>query len=274
MASDSGRALVTGASAGIGTAFAEAIARRGQDLVLTARRTDRLEQIAARLRAESDVEVEVITADLTQESDVVRLEEALSSDDRLTLLVNNAGFGGYRPFVELDPGDAENILAVHVGATIRLTHAALPGMVERGNGSVINIASMLAYSGLLPAPPLPFRATYAAAKSFVITFSQLLAGEVAHAGVRVMACCPGLVSTEFHDVEGMDVSHMPQMTAEDVVSAALKGLELGETICVPGLEDVTMLEEALQAQMKVMFVSAGPGATGELASRYRQEPSP
>src|SRR5687768_4346002 len=97
MASDLGRALVTGASSGIGAAFAEAIAHRGQDLILTARRTDRLEEMATRLRSESDVEVEVITADLTQESDVARLEEALSSDDRLTLLVNNAGFGGYRP---------------------------------------------------------------------------------------------------------------------------------------------------------------------------------
>jgi short-subunit dehydrogenase len=269
MASELGRALVTGASAGIGTAFAEAIARRGQDLILTARRTDRLEQIAARLSAETESDVEVVPADLTQRSDVARLEKLLSSDERLTLLINNAGFGGYRPFVELDPDDAEDILAVHVGATVRLTRAALPGMIERGNGAVINVASMLAYSGLLPAPPLPFRATYAAAKSFVITFSQLVAGEVAQAGVRVMVCCPGLVSTEFHDVEGMDVSHMPKMSAQDVVSAALKALELGETICVPGLEDTTMLEEALQAQVKVMFAAAGPGATGELASRYR-----
>jgi short-subunit dehydrogenase len=269
MASDRGRALVTGASGGIGSAFAEAIARRGEDLILTARRTDRLEQLAARLRAETESEVEVVPADLTQDEDVDALVERLSSEDRLTFLVNNAGFGGYRPFVELDPDDAENILDVHVGATVRLTRAALPGMIERGSGAVINVASMLAYSGLLPAPPLPFRATYAAAKSFVITFSQLVAGEVARSGVRVMVCCPGLVRTEFHDVEGMDISHMPQMSAEDVVSAALKGLELGETICVPGLEDVTMLEEALQAQMKVMFTSAGPGATGELASRYR-----
>jgi uncharacterized protein len=269
MASDRGKALVTGASAGIGTAFADAIARRGQDLILTARRTDRLEQIAARLRAETDREVEVVTADLTQESNVARLEELLSSDDRLALLVNNAGFGGYRPFVELDPDDARKILSVHVEATVRLTRAVLPGMIERGAGSIINVASMLAYSGLLPAPPLPFRATYAAAKSFVITFSQLVAGEVAQSGVRVTVCCPGLVSTEFHDVEGMDVSHMPQMSAEDVASAALKAVELGETICVPGLEDISMLEEALQAQMKVMFAAAGPGATGELASRYR-----
>ena len=268
---DRGKAVVTGASAGIGAAFAHAVARQGHDVMLTARRRDRLDELAVTLRAETGREVDVVPADLSQRSDVENLARMLWDDDRVTLLINNAGFGGYGPFVELDPKDAENIVAVHVGATVRLTRAVLPKMVERGGGAIINVASLLAFSGLLPAPPLPFRATYAAAKSFIVTFSQLLAGEVANTGIQVMACCPGVVTSEFHEVQGIDVSHMPQMSAQDVVIAAFKALELGETVCAPGLEEAELMDEAFQALLKVMFAGGGPGATGELATRYRSE---
>ena len=263
------RALVTGASSGIGAAFAREIAAQGHDLIITARRGDRLEALASQLSADTGVDVRVIVADLSLTGDLEGLEEVVRSDERLSLLVNNAGFGAYQPFVDLEPEVLRNLISVNVVAIAHLARAAIPGMLERGGGSMINMASLLAFSGLMPAPPLPFRATYAAAKSFIITFSQMLAGEVAGTGVDVMACCPGVVTSEFHEVQGMDVSAMPHMAAEDVVTAAFKGLELGETICCPGLEDATLLDDALQGQLKVMFAGAGPGSSGGLASRYR-----
>jgi short-subunit dehydrogenase len=263
-----GTALVTGASAGIGRAFARRLAHLGHDMVVTGRRGDRLEELAGELRRDAGVAVDVVVADLAEPAGIGALEERVAGDERLALVVNNAGFGAYGPFEELGPETARGLLSVHVGATVRLTMAALPGMVARGTGSIVNMASLLAFSGLLPAPPLPFRATYAASKSFVITFSQLLAGELVGTGVRVIACCPGVTTSEFHDIQGMDVSAVPQMAADDVVTAALTGLELGEIVCAPGLEDSAMLDEVFQAQLKVVLAAAGPAATGTLASRY------
>lgn len=269
MASNNKSALITGASAGIGEAFAERLARDGYDLIITARRGGRLESLAERLGQETDSTVEVLTADLTDENDLARLEERAASDDHLSLLINNAGFGGYRPFVDLDPDVAEDLIDVHVTAMVRLTSAVLPGMIARDRGAVVNMASLLAFSPSLPAPPLPHRATYVGAKSFIVAFTQLLAGELAGTAVRAMVCCPGIVESEFHEVQGMDLSHMPAMSAEDVVTAVLTGLERGEVICIPPLEDDSVLEAFLEAQRAVLFVGGPGGSAGQLASRYR-----
>jgi short-subunit dehydrogenase len=271
MAATRYRAIVTGASAGIGEAFAERLARDGHDLILAARRKDRLDAIAERLAKETGADIEVFALDLSKAADLAKLEERAAADVHLSLLINNAGFGGYRPFVELEPRIADELVDVHVRATVRLTRAALPGMIARDRGAIVNIASLLAFSGTLVADPLPQRVVYAAAKSFMVTFTQTLAGELAGTGVRAMVCCPGIVKTEFHEVQGMDLSHVPRMSSEDIVTATLAGLELGEVICVPALEDASLVEKIGESQRALLgsaSVGARSGAGPQLATRY------
>jgi uncharacterized protein len=260
------RALVTGASSGIGAAFAQRLGKEGFDLVVVARRRRRLETLAERLTRDAGVEVEVIAADLTDSDDVRRLEATIGEDAALELLVNNAGFGGYMPFLELDPDIAEALIRVHVLALTRLTRAALPAMLERGRGAVINVASLLGFTGSMPPQPLPHRATYASAKAYMITFTQALAHELDGTGVRLQVLCPGLVKTEFHEVAGFDRAQVPfpPMEPEEVVDASLTGLQLGEVICVPGLEDLEVLERAAEHQRAVFQTAIG----GPLADRY------
>ncbi len=172
------------------------------------------------------------------------MEKRIADDASLELLINNAGFGAYMPFVELDPDRAEESINLQVLAVTRLTRAALPGMVARGHGSIINVSSRLAFSGSMGSTQLAKRAVYAGAKSFVTTFSQLVQSELEGTGVQVQVLCPGIVWTEFHEIQGMDSNRYPAaivMTAEDVVQASLKGLELGEVICVPALEDESLV---------------------------------
>lgn len=257
-------ALVTGASAGIGEAYAERLARDGFDLIVTARREDRLRTLAERLGKEHDVSVEVLPADLSEAEGRRMLEERVAASDRLALLVNNAGFGAYRRFVDLDPDVAQSLIDVHVTATVRLTRAALPGMIARGRGAIINVSSLLAFSGPVSNPLLPIRATYAAAKAFIVTFSQRLADELDGTGVRVQVCCPGRVVTEFHTVQGIDMSSSPRMDPAEVVTASLAGLDAGEVVCCPSVEDASTLERLAQAQGAALAA----GATAELASRY------
>jgi len=258
------RALVTGASAGIGEAFAERLARDGYDLVVVARRGDRLEALAERLEKDNGAAVDVVVADLGTEEGIARVETIAAGDDRLGLLVNNAGFGAYRPFVELDPATASQLVNVHVMSVMRVTRAAIPGMIARGRGGVITIASLLAFSGTIPANPIPNRVTYAAGKAFQVAFTQLLAGELAGTGVRVSVCCPGVVKTEFHTVQGMDMSMLPRMSSEDVVQAALAAHAAGEVTSSPGFDDAALWSRLAEAQTGVMF-SGKP----ELAPRYR-----
>jgi hypothetical protein len=260
--------LVTGASSGLGAAFAERLARDGQNLILVARRRERLEQLAGRLRSEYSVEVEPMAADLSDHEQLLRVEQRIIVGPALAQLVNNAGFAGYRPFVDLDSDRAEQLINLQVLAVTRLTRAALPGMIEAGRGAIINVSSRLAFSAPIPSPPLPKRATYAASKAFVLTFTQLLANELQGTGVRVQALCPGVVQTEFHQVVGIDPGSYPPgivMTPEDVVSASLSGLELGEVVCVPPLEDLSLLSRIEEDQRQFFEQSR----TGTLAQRYR-----
>jgi uncharacterized protein len=251
------RALVTGASAGIGKAFAERLASDGHDLVLVARRRGRLEELAERLQRDTGAQSTVIAADLADARALAEVEARVASDERLSLLVNNAGFGGYCAFASIDPKVIDDLIAVHVRAVTRLTRAALPGMIRRGTGGVINVASPLALSGSLPPNPLPLRATYAAAKAYMLTFSQTLMGELTGTGVQVQVCLPGRVSTEFNLVQGIDTSkYPPMMTAEDVVAASLAGLKQGEIVCVPALADATMVERVNDAAAAVVRAAA------------------
>jgi uncharacterized protein len=261
------RALVTGASSGIGLAFAERLARNRYDLIIVARRRERLEALAQRLRAEQHVNVDVLVADLTQRDDLQAVEQRVADDPALSLLVNNAGFGGYMPFVALDPDRAEELIRLQVLAVTRLTRAVLPGMIERGQGAIINVSSRLALSAALPSPPLPKRAIYAASKAYINAFTQLLHDELQGTGVQVQALCPGVVRTEFHAQMGMDVERLPAValtTPEAVVEASLAGLRLGEVICVPTLDDPALLRQVDASQRQVLEHSQ----SGSIAERY------
>src|SRR5438477_2839837 len=260
-------ALVTGASAGIGQAFAERLARDGRDVIVVARRRERLEELAQRLKKDNGVDATVLAADLTQPEDLHAVEQAIAEHPTLDLVVNSAGFGGYKPFVDLPPDEAEELIRLHIVALTRLTHAALPGMVSRKRGAIVNIASLLAFSASVPAPPMPFRAVYAGAKSYIVTFSEIVAAEVKASGVQVQALCPGIVATEFHDVRGLKSDGMPHgMSPENVVEGSLAGLRLGDVICIPQIDDrgvISQLEESRTALLRMAGMT-------EVAERYRR----
>jgi short-subunit dehydrogenase len=224
------RAFVTGGSAGIGAGFARALARRQYDLVLVARRRERLEGIGKELAESRGVEVEALCADLTVPAELEAVAARIEAEVP-DLLVNNAGFGTMGVFAELDPARELEEVALNVSALLRLTRAVLPGMIARGRGAVINVSSMAAFQ------PMPWNATYAASKAFVNAFTEALHEEVQGTGVRVQALCPGFTRTEFQQVAGVDAGQVPDfawMEVEPVVEASLAGLERGELVCVPG----------------------------------------
>jgi len=259
-------AVVTGASSGIGQAYAERLAREGYDLVIVARRRERLDALAKRLRDEARVTVEPLTADLTDDRDLARVEARVAGERALELLVNNAGFGAYMPFEKLPPERADDLVRVHVLAPTRLSRAAVPGMVERKKGAIVNVASMLAFSASLPPEPLPNRVVYAASKAYLVAFSQALAAELAQSGVRVQALCPGIVATEFHVAQGASGPLPGAMDPAEVVQASLAGLQSGEVVCAPTVEDAEKLRSV--AESGRAFFAGRP--SGALASRYRR----
>jgi short-subunit dehydrogenase len=259
-------ALVTGASSGIGAALAERLAGDGHDLIIVARRRERLEALAERLQAETGVAVEVLVADLTNADDLHRVEARVADEARLELLVNNAGFPGYGPFAEIDPDVGERLIDLHTLAPLRVTRAALPGMIARGRGAVVNVASLLSLSGPLKIG-MAGRATYAGAKAFLLVFTQALAGELEGTGVRAMVCLPGMVESEFHGMRRGGAHGMPIMSSEDVAQAIVVGLGLGETVCVPALDDLAPFDALRDIQRAIL---ADGNRTSQLAARYRR----
>ena len=254
-------ALVTGASSGIGKAFAERLAAAGYDLIVVGRRRDRLEALAA---SQKDVAVQVVAADLSTDDGIDTVAELCSSQP-LTLLVNNAGVAHYMPMADLPAAKARELLQVKVVAPTMLIRAALPGMIARGTGTIVNVAGMIAFSGPAPAPPPQGgRAVYAGTLAQIVAMSQTLHAELAETGVKVHVVCPGVVATEFHEVQGMDLSSIPRMSAEDVVTAALAGIELGEAVIAPGVADYGLLEAVFSADL-----AAFHGQSPQLASRYQ-----
>jgi uncharacterized protein len=226
------RALVTGASAGIGAAFAERLARDGWNLCIVARRRNRLDELARRLRRENEVGVQVVAADLTDDRDLHRVERLVAGDAQLELLVNNAGTADFGPFIERDRDVEEKEIRLDVVAVVRLTHAALPGMVKRRRGDIVNVSSLAALT------PGPNFAVYSACKSFLNSFTEALHFELTGTGVRLQALCPGMTRTEIFDVAGANPSAVPGvvwMEAADVVDESLAALERGTLVCVPGV---------------------------------------
>ena len=261
-----GLAVVTGASSGIGEAYAERLAAGGWDLIVVARRADRLGKLAARLNDAHAVTVRAIEADLADPGEVQRICDQMGALP-VDMLVNNAGLAHYMPFADLPPGQAVELVDLNVLAPVLLTRAALPGMLARSRGTVINVASLLAFSGAVRAPFLPQRAVYAATKSFLVTFSQALAAEVAGRGVQVQVVCPGVVRSEFHSRQGLDMSAVPRMEPGQVVEAGLADLADGLVVSVPGLGDTGPLARLEAASQELV----GAARTTELPARYRRD---
>jgi short-subunit dehydrogenase len=229
-------ALVTGASAGIGNAFVRRLARDGYDLVLVSRDEERLGALADELKGTYGVAVDVLAADLSDDAGCGLVEARLADRSRpVDLLVNNAGFAVRQRFLSADIEDEERMLRVLVRAVLRLSRAAVPGMLERGRGAVINVSSV---AGFFP------QGTYSAAKAWVTSFSQGLAADVAGSGVQVMALCPGYTHTEFHERAGIDMRRTPDwlwLDADDVVAESLAALARGHVVCVPGAQYKTIV---------------------------------
>ena len=210
-------AVVTGASSGIGAVYADRLAARGYDLVLVARRLERLRELASRLTAAHGVDVRLIEANLTQEAGLAQVEDVLRSDGRVALLVNNAGNGKLSSTVDMADADAASTLALNAVAPTRLVRAVLPAFLQRNSGRIINVASVMALHAL------PITTLYSATKSYLLTFSRGLQAELAGTGVRVQAVLPAGVATEFYDQSGVPLSAFDPaavMTTEDLVDAA------------------------------------------------------
>ena len=250
-------ALVTGASSGIGQAFAQRLGTEGYNLIVVGRRRERLAELVAAL---PNVEVRPVVADLATDAGVQAVADICATEE-LHLLVNNAGVAHYMPFTALPADKASELLHVKVVAPTLLARAAVPGMVARGEGTIINVAGMLAFGGPAPAQG---RAVYTGTLAHLVALSQQLHQELSPQGVRVQVLCPGVVATEFHERQGIDLSAMPRMSAGDVVTASLRGLTLGEVVCAPGVEHAELLEAVFGADLAAFHAQAP-----QLAQRYR-----
>jgi short-subunit dehydrogenase len=232
--SHKGTALITGASSGIGAVYADRLSKAGYDLTLVARRADRLQEIARHLTTASGRSVETLAADLTQPGDLARVEDVLKSDKSITLFINNAGIAAAAPLLQSNVDEMVRMITLNVTAPTRLAYAVAPAFVERGSGTIINIASIVALN------PKLLNGVYAGSKAFVLAFSQSLQNELADKGVRIQAVLPGATATDLWDKAGLPIHNLPKeivMTTEDMVDAALAGLAQGEFVTIPALPD-------------------------------------
>ena len=228
-------ALITGASAGIGATFARKLAERGCDLILVARRRERLEQLAGEIQREHDISIKIITADLGNDSDLARVCEQIRACPNLEYLVNNAGFGLLPKFAESDIESQDAMGRLHVMAPLNLTHTALPKMAERNRGFIINVSSVAAFF------QSPSNVVYCSTKRWLVSFSDGLNVELADTNVVVQALCPGFTYSEFHDIMKVDRRSVPKnmwLSADYVVEKSLRALGDGKGkrkkyLCIP-----------------------------------------
>jgi short-subunit dehydrogenase len=224
--------LVTGGSNGIGEALAHQMAAAGHDLVLVARGEAGLRRVGGEIAEAHGVDVEILAADLSDPDELATVESRLSSADApVELLVNNAGVGSVGSFASLPLEGEIAQLDTNVGALVRLTHSALPLMIDRGHGGVLNVASLGAFQ------PAPLNATYAATKAFVLSFTEAIHEEVLRSGVRVTCLCPGFTRTGFQARSGMEAAAVPErlwMSAADVAAAGWSGWDANRAVVVPG----------------------------------------
>ncbi|WP_404477758.1 SDR family NAD(P)-dependent oxidoreductase [Novosphingobium sp. BL-52-GroH] len=235
--------LVTGASDGIGAVYADRLARRGHDLILVARRVDRLADLAATLSAETGVSVEVIGADLADARALAGIEARLREDRTITGLVNNAGIANEGPILAADPDYLSGMIDLNVRAVTRLSAAIAPHLAEAGAGTIINVTSVTALM------PEGFTSVYPATKAFVLAFSEALHAELGPKGVRVQAVLPGITRTAIWTEEAL-AGLPPEMVmhVDEMVDAALAGLDLGETVTIPALPDMADYEAYVAAR--------------------------
>ncbi|MDX8433204.1 SDR family oxidoreductase [Mesorhizobium abyssinicae] len=255
-----GTAVITGASSGIGAVYADRLAGQGYDLVLVARRADRLQEVADRLAYAYGRKVTTIVTDLADDADLRRVEQAIATDESVTLLVNNAGMGGIETVANADADAAESMIKVNVVALTRLTRAALPGLLARNRGAIVNIASVVAYG-------IAVGGIYSGTKAYVVNFTEALQKEVAGTAVKAQVVLPGPIRTEFWDASGISLDRINQdwvMSADDLVDAALAGLAQGETVTAPGLADPAGLDTYLVARDQFY----GSLFAGKPATRY------
>lgn len=254
--------LITGASSGIGATYADRFARRGHDLVLVARDKTRMETLAERLRAETGVKIEVLAADLTRVEDVEAVVARLRDDERIGVLVNNAGASLSGGFTRQEAGDIMRLVSLNASAVAALASAVAPRFIKAGQGAIINIGSVV---GLAPELGL---SVYGATKAFVLYLSQGLANELGPKGVYVQAVLPAATRTEIWDRSGADLSKIPSlMEVDDLVDAALIGFDRRELVTIPPLDDAGLWDR-LQTARQAMLPSFG---VNQLADRYRSE---
>lgn len=256
------KALITGASAGIGKCYAQKLARRGYDLVLVARDGARLELLAAEL-ALAGAASQVIVADLTQSADVSRIEQALERDPAIAFFLNNAGIATVFPLLQTPVDTIETLVALNVTAATRLALAAGRAFVARKSGTIVNMASIVAYN------PERFNGVYSGSKAFMLALSHAMTRELTENGVKIQTVLPGATRTEIWERAGTDVdARLPPeriMDVNEMVDAALKGLELGERITIPSLPDAQDLADVEAARLKL-----GPNLSwAHPAERYR-----
>jgi short-subunit dehydrogenase len=259
-------ALITGASAGIGAVYADRLAHRGHDLILVARDEARLNALAATLRAQTGRAVEVLAADLANPAERARVEHRLRNDASIAMLVNNAGIALAGPMHGSDVERLQDMVTLNITAALRLAHAAIEGFVARNQGTLINIASVLALA------PERFNAVYSGTKSFILNLSIALQTELANTPIRVQAVLPGATRTEIWGKAGVDVASMPEemlMDADEMVDAALAGLDQGETVTIPSLPDSTDWSRFNDARLAL-----GPNLSlAHAAARYHPQPA-
>jgi short-subunit dehydrogenase len=244
-----GTALITGASTGIGAIYADRLAKRGYDLILVARNRERLDTLARRLAGETGRGIEIVTADLSDKADLGRIEKLLCTDTRITMLVNNAGVAAVTPLLDSDVDAMDDMITLNVRALTRLTYAVAPGLVARGGGTIINIASIVAVG------PEILNGVYGASKAYVLALSQSLHKELAGSNVRIQAVLPGATATDLWAKAGRPVEHLPSeivMSTNDMVDAALAGLDQGELVTIPSLPDAADWQAYEAARQKLM----------------------
>jgi short-subunit dehydrogenase len=241
------KALITGASTGIGKSYAQRLARRGYDLVLVARDGARLEALAEELRKDGATS-EVFVADLTQSAEVARVEQKLEGDAAIDFFLNNAGIATVEPQLRTPVETIERLIALNVTAATRLALAAGRAFTAKQRGTIVNMASAVAIN------PERFNGVYSGSKSFLLALSQALTKELNENGVTIQTVCPGATRTEIWERAGKDVNTLPPervMDVDELVDAALKGLDMGERITIPSLPDIGDLQNAEAARLKL-----------------------
>jgi short-subunit dehydrogenase len=259
--SDRKIAVVTGASSGIGAVYADRLAQRGYDLILVARRLDRLEALAERIQKAHGVKAQAFQADLEKDADVAKLEALLWTNPAVRVLVNNAGLARLQPLGKTPLQDSLTQIALNVTALTRLTHAVLPGFLQRDEGVIINIASVLGIHAL------PVSAVYSGTKGFVLNFTRGLQSELANTGVKVQLVLPATTATEIWDNSGIPLATLNQaavMSAENMVDAALAGFDKGEAVTWPSVADETLWDK-YDAARAALFAATQVGTP---APRY------